>query len=159
MTGRQRLPARRPSQTETVEHGNARFEVTIGFFPDDRVGEVFASGAKSGSELDGLLDDSAILISLLLQHGVEPAALGREAHAGRGMLLGGHATVAEDAALVGHSAAHRPTSATWPQVSQCAVWPRLANALAALCSAASTRSGGTSILKLAAPGSWPDLVI
>ena len=30
---------------------------------------------KSGSELDGLLDDSAILISMLLQHGVEPAAL------------------------------------------------------------------------------------
>ncbi len=77
MTSRQRLPARRPSETETIEHGNAQFKVTVGFFPDGRVGEVFAGGAKSGSELDGLLDDSAILISLLLQHGVEPGALAR----------------------------------------------------------------------------------
>ena len=41
------------------------------------MGEVFAGGAKSGSELDGLLDDAAILISLLLQNGVEPAALAK----------------------------------------------------------------------------------
>ena len=41
------------------------------------MGEVFAGGAKSGSELDGLLDDSAVLISLLLQHGAAPAALAR----------------------------------------------------------------------------------
>ncbi len=74
---RERLPTRRPSETETIEHGGARFDVTLGLFPDGRVGEVFASGAKSGSELDGLLDDSAILISLLLQNGVEPAALAK----------------------------------------------------------------------------------
>ena len=74
---RERLPNRRPSETETIEHGGARFDVTAGFYLDGRPGEVFAGGAKSGSELDGLLDDSAILSSLLLQHGVEPAALAR----------------------------------------------------------------------------------
>ncbi len=74
---RERLPARRPNETVTIEHGGARFDVTIGLFPGGAVGEVFTGGAKSGSELDGLLDDSAILISLLLQNGVEPAALAR----------------------------------------------------------------------------------
>ncbi len=71
------MPDRRPSETVSLEHTGARFEVTVGLFPDDRVGEVFAGGAKSGSEMDGLLDDAAILISLLLQHGVEPDALAR----------------------------------------------------------------------------------
>ncbi len=66
MTGRERLPNRRPAETVTIEHGNALFDVTLGLFPDGRVGEAFAAGAKSGSALDGLLDDSAILISLLL---------------------------------------------------------------------------------------------
>ncbi len=74
---RERLPDRRPAETVTIEHGNALFDVTLGFFPDDRVGEAFAAGAKSGSALDGLLDDSAILISLLLQNGIEPAALAK----------------------------------------------------------------------------------
>ena len=74
---RERLPDRRPSETVTSEHNGARFDVTVGLFPDGRVGEVFTAGAKAGSELDGLLDDAAILISLLLQHGVAPAALAR----------------------------------------------------------------------------------
>ena len=74
---RARLPNRRPSETVAIEHGGARFDVTIGLFPDGRVGEVFAGGAKSGSELDGLLDDAAILVSLLLQNGGEPAALAK----------------------------------------------------------------------------------
>ena len=74
---RKRLPDRRPFETETIEHGGALFDVTLGFFLDGRVGEVFAGGAKSGSELDGLLDDSAIVVSLLLQNGIEPAALAK----------------------------------------------------------------------------------
>ena len=57
MTGRERLPDRRPSETVTIEHNGARFDVTVGLFPDGRVGEVFAGGAKTGSELDGFLDD------------------------------------------------------------------------------------------------------
>ena len=52
---------------------------------------MFAGGAKSGSELDGLLDDAAILISLLLQHGVEPDALTRT--------VGRHGT--EPASIIG----------------------------------------------------------
>jgi hypothetical protein len=73
---RERLPNRRPNETTTLVFGGLRFAVTIGFFPaDGRPGEVFASGAKSGCDLDYLLDDACVALSLLLQHGVEPAAL------------------------------------------------------------------------------------
>ena len=43
-------------------------------------GEVFGAGGKAGSEMDGLLDDACIVISILLQHGVDPqfaASMGR----------------------------------------------------------------------------------
>ena len=71
------LPNRRPNETTNLTFGGLRFSVTIGFFPDGRPGEVFASGAKSGCDLDYLLDDACVALSLLLQHGVEPVALAR----------------------------------------------------------------------------------
>ena len=67
---RERLPNRRQAETVVIEHGGMRFEVTIGFYPDGRPGEVFTHGAKAGSTMDGLLDDTCILVSRLLQHGV-----------------------------------------------------------------------------------------
>ena len=77
MTSRERLPTRRPAKTAELEYEGARYAVTIGFYPDGRPGEVFTAGAKVGSAMDGLLDDACILVSLLLQHGVQPAALAR----------------------------------------------------------------------------------
>ena len=75
---RNRLPNRRPNETTTLVFGGMSFAVTIGFFPaNDRPGEVFASGAKSGCDLDYLLDDACVALSLLLQHGVQPAALAK----------------------------------------------------------------------------------
>jgi hypothetical protein len=73
---RQRLPDRRPSLTTVLVHECCSYSVTIGFDPrSDRVGEVFTHGAKVGSAMDGILDDACIALSLLLQHGVDPAAL------------------------------------------------------------------------------------
>ena len=75
---RTRLSNRRPNETTTLVFGGMSFAVTIGFFPaNDRPGEVFASGAKSGCDLDYLLDDACVALSLLLQHGVQPAALAK----------------------------------------------------------------------------------
>ena len=75
---RQRLSNRRPNETTMLVFGGMSFAVTIGFFPaNDRAGEVFASGAKSGCDLDYLLDDACVALSLLLQHGVQPVALAR----------------------------------------------------------------------------------
>jgi hypothetical protein len=74
---RNRLPTRRPNETATLLFGGLHFAVTIGIYPDGRPGEVFASGAKSGCDLDYLLDDACVALSLLLQYGIEPAALAR----------------------------------------------------------------------------------
>jgi hypothetical protein len=52
------------------------YSVTFGFdVSNDRIGEVFTHGAKIGSAMDRILDDACVALSLLLQHGVEPAAL------------------------------------------------------------------------------------
>ena len=73
---RERLPNRRPNRTLDVVHDGTTYAVTIGFDPvTDKVREVFTHGAKVGSAMDGILDDACILLSILLQHGVDPASL------------------------------------------------------------------------------------
>lgn len=72
---RQRLPNRRPNETTTLIFGGMSFAVTVGFHPDGRPGEVFADGVRTGSDLAALLDDACVALSLLIQHGVAPAAL------------------------------------------------------------------------------------
>lgn len=77
---RERLPNRRPSETRTVEYHGTRFELTIGFRPGPGApvpAEVFCRSAKPGSDLDQLLDDASVIVSLALQHGADPAAIGR----------------------------------------------------------------------------------
>ncbi len=72
---RERLPNRRPNETLDIEFDGVPYAVTIGYFSDGRPGEVFTHGAKVGSSLDGLLDDACIVLSILLQFGVEPRQL------------------------------------------------------------------------------------
>jgi hypothetical protein len=73
---RQRLPNRRPSITADLVHDGRAYAVTMGFDPRDGcLREVFTHGAKAGSTMDGILDDVCVVLSLLLQHGVEPLAL------------------------------------------------------------------------------------
>lgn len=73
---RTRLPDRRPSLTTELVYESNPYAVTLGFdLAHDRIGEVFTHGAKIGSAMDRILDDACVALSLLLQHGVEPAAL------------------------------------------------------------------------------------
>lgn len=73
---RTRLPGRRPSMTMQFVYEANNYSVTLGFdVANDRIGEVFTHGAKIGSAMDRILDDACVALSLLLQHGVEPAAL------------------------------------------------------------------------------------
>lgn len=69
---REELPQRRPCETFTMTFGgqNTMFTITIGFYPDGRIGEVFIDGAMTGSEMDNITRDAAVLISLGLQHHV-----------------------------------------------------------------------------------------
>jgi hypothetical protein len=72
---RERLPNRRAAETIQIEHGGQRFTVTVGFYPDGRAGEVFTHGMRIGSSLDALLADACVLLSLMMQHGIEAREL------------------------------------------------------------------------------------
>jgi len=66
------LPQRRRCETFNMRFGNQSrvFMVTVGYYDDGRIGEVFIDGAQTGSEVDNIARDGAVLISLALQHGV-----------------------------------------------------------------------------------------
>ena len=95
---RELLPDRRPSISVDLEYGGLVYQVSVGFYPDGRVGEVFCHGAKVGSGMHGLLDDACVVMSLLLQHGVTPDVLQKS--------LGGEpADRRESASIIGALAA------------------------------------------------------
>ena len=89
---RVRLPDRRPAETVQLEYGGTRFMITVGFYPDGRPGEVFTHGARSGSNLDAVLADACVVVSCLIQHGVEPreiaASMGRLCNAVPASIIG-----------------------------------------------------------------------
>ena len=94
---RERLPDRRPNQTMDLVYDGTCYAVTVGFHPNTgEAREIFTGGARAGSSMDGILDDGCILLSLLLQHHVEPAALARS----MGRLGTGGQTVSVIGALV-----------------------------------------------------------
>jgi hypothetical protein len=74
---REQLPQRRFSEMFELRHGGkaAVFHVTLGRYDDGRIGEVFISGAKAGSEIEAVARDGAVLLSLAIQHGVPIATM------------------------------------------------------------------------------------
>lgn len=68
MTERQ-LPDRRENVTQRVSIGSAKIYLTIGFFDEGDVGEIFLALEKTGSERRWLYDEVARLASKLIQHG------------------------------------------------------------------------------------------
>jgi hypothetical protein len=66
---RDRLPNRRSAISTGFERDGARFEMTTGFYPDGRPGEVFLNADRANSLLDFLMSDAAIAVSLALQYG------------------------------------------------------------------------------------------
>ncbi len=84
---RQRLPNRRANETVAVTHEGSTYAVTLGFDPaTGEVREIFTHGAKVGSAMDGILDDTCIILSILLQHGIQPSSfvgsMGKLGHGG-----------------------------------------------------------------------------
>jgi hypothetical protein len=70
------LADRRGAIALELEHGSHRYRAHVGFYPNGVLGEVFIDAAKQNNSLDALGADAAILLSLLLQHGVAPEAIG-----------------------------------------------------------------------------------
>jgi hypothetical protein len=75
MTARCALPQRRFCETFKLRHWGANFSVGLGRYPDGRIGEIFINGEKVGTNLDVMARDSAVILSLALQYGVDIASL------------------------------------------------------------------------------------
>jgi hypothetical protein len=74
---RHRLPARRVAETHAIAFAGRQYRVTVGRYPDGRIGEVFASSGKEGSNIEAMLSNACVLASLALQHGAMPSELAR----------------------------------------------------------------------------------
>lgn len=72
MTSRLGLPARRRCETYSLPFGGlaSPHTVTVGYYDDGRMGEVFINGGKSGEMVEAIARDGAVMTSLALQHGV-----------------------------------------------------------------------------------------
>lgn len=79
---RHQLPPRRLTVTNNIEWARRAWSISVGFDDALKVREIFADGHKSGTELEAILDDACILISMLLQAGASiqdlAEKLGRE---------------------------------------------------------------------------------
>jgi hypothetical protein len=75
---RERLPNRRSQITESISWGGSRIHVSAGFSRDGRILETFLrGGGRVGSDRDHQLDDIAVVLSRLLQHGDRLADIAR----------------------------------------------------------------------------------
>jgi hypothetical protein len=66
---RDRLPNKRACETIAFERDGSHYQLTVGFYPDGRPGEIFLNADRSNSLLDVLASDAAILASIALQYG------------------------------------------------------------------------------------------
>ena len=69
------LPRRRAAETFNLRFWNQPFTVTVGFYADGKLGEVFIDGGKTGQDIQSTARDAAVLLSLALQHGVPPETI------------------------------------------------------------------------------------
>jgi len=72
---RHHLPQRRPNHSLEFEFEGNRYQLTIGYYGDGRIGEVWLNGPRSDSSLYHITQDACILISHLLQRFVSPHAI------------------------------------------------------------------------------------
>jgi len=73
MTARRTLPQRRVAKTFDLDFGGLKraHTVTVGFYDDGSVGEVFINGGKSGEHVEAMARDTAVILSLALQYGAD----------------------------------------------------------------------------------------
>jgi hypothetical protein len=67
---RRRLPPRRLHQLVDFQHAGNRYTAGLGFFETGELGEIFINvPGRSGSAIEAVARDAAILTSICLQHG------------------------------------------------------------------------------------------
>lgn len=77
---RKRLPNRRMAVSEKIEFlrsdgGLAAYDATVGLDEAGWPKEVFLTGARAGSDMASALEDTAVALSVALQHGVRAEAM------------------------------------------------------------------------------------
>lgn len=81
MSHRTRPPLRRPNVTRKTEFRGQTYFLTFGLHPDTgQVCEVFGNAKKTSSDLDFLVADACVALSLALQSGVTAENLLRTMH-------------------------------------------------------------------------------
>jgi hypothetical protein len=72
MTERHALPMRRRCETFEIDFGGLKNShvITVGYYDNGTVGEVFINGGKSGEVVEAIARDGAVLLSMALQYGV-----------------------------------------------------------------------------------------
>jgi hypothetical protein len=92
LTERERLPNRRQCESFEFTHAGLDFTLAAGMYPDNRIGEIFISSNRAGSQVESVARDSAIAVSIALQFGVPletiRAALTKDHDGGPATLLG-----------------------------------------------------------------------
>jgi hypothetical protein len=92
MTARERLPNRRQCESFEFRHAGLDFTLAAGSYPDNRIGEIFISSNRAGSQVEAVARDSAIAVSIALQSGADletiRAALTKDHDGGPATLLG-----------------------------------------------------------------------
>src|SRR5258705_13278107 len=67
---RRRLPQRRLHQLVDFQHAGYRYTAGLGYFDTGELGEIFINvPGRSGSAIEAVARDAAILTSICLQHG------------------------------------------------------------------------------------------
>ncbi len=72
---RRPLPNRRNSVSFNFEHESIAYHASASRFPDGQLAEIFLTTGKPHSAAQVNAETSAILVSLLLQHGVSAAEI------------------------------------------------------------------------------------
>lgn len=92
---RRRMPDRRISDTFRMKFGNLQgsFHVTLGYYMSDyALGEIFINSPKVGTPMESIVRACAVLVSIALQHGANPAelaaALPKEADESQSTVIG-----------------------------------------------------------------------
>jgi len=89
---RHHLPQRRPNHSLEFEFDGNRYQLTIGFYGDGKIGEVWLNGPRPDSALYHITQDACILLSHLLQRFVSPetieASLPRRPDGGPASIIG-----------------------------------------------------------------------
>jgi hypothetical protein len=70
MSDRATLPNRRAAETFEVKHGSHAVTVTLGYYSNGQLGEVFVTDPKVGSSMEAIARDAAVILSIAVQHRV-----------------------------------------------------------------------------------------